>query len=289
MDNDARVPERQRLEHAFIRARWLGAAGLALLGPLGGLRPLATVPLLAALAAGNLALLRLNRRAATLTVQRRIGVAAVALDSLVVLAAAALVNEGTALYAYAALIIVAAEASVRYAPPKGVGAAIALAGGLAIVMAVRGATLDDRFVPRELLFWGGLLVLAGAVMGLGVREAYRVGVAVASRAPTAPPREPTSTPEAPSARPAAGEVAVTDEMLGLLTPRERQVLTLIAQGYSNPRIAAALLIEPKTVKNHINNIYGKLQVHSRYEVIARSLASRREATPKEDARAENRM
>ena len=53
-----------------------------------------------------------------------------------------------------------------------------------------------------------------------------------------------------------------------LTARERQILGLIAAGNGNREIAAALDIEEKTVKNHINNIYSKLQIKSRYQAIS---------------------
>jgi DNA-binding NarL/FixJ family response regulator len=47
-----------------------------------------------------------------------------------------------------------------------------------------------------------------------------------------------------------------------LTMRERQVLTLAAQGKSNAEIAALLSISPKTVDNHRTNLMRKLDVHS---------------------------
>jgi DNA-binding NarL/FixJ family response regulator len=55
-------------------------------------------------------------------------------------------------------------------------------------------------------------------------------------------------------------------------------LALIVRGYSNARIAEALVIEPKTVKNHINRIYGKLELSNRYEAITSVLGSRRSDT-----------
>jgi DNA-binding NarL/FixJ family response regulator len=48
-----------------------------------------------------------------------------------------------------------------------------------------------------------------------------------------------------------------------LTPSERQVLALLAQGLDNAAIAAQLVVTKRTVQNHISNIYGKLGVTSR--------------------------
>jgi LuxR family maltose regulon positive regulatory protein len=55
-----------------------------------------------------------------------------------------------------------------------------------------------------------------------------------------------------------------------LTPREREVLQLIAAGRSNPEIAAELVIAVTTVKTHVKNIYGKLQVTNRFEAATRA-------------------
>lgn len=53
-----------------------------------------------------------------------------------------------------------------------------------------------------------------------------------------------------------------------LTPRELEVLSLIAQGCSNKRIATELFISPKTVSVHVSSILGKLHASSRTEVVA---------------------
>jgi DNA-binding NarL/FixJ family response regulator len=55
-----------------------------------------------------------------------------------------------------------------------------------------------------------------------------------------------------------------------LTEREREVLTLIAQGYTNPAIAEKLVLSPKTVRNHVSTIFNKLQVAGRAEAIIRA-------------------
>jgi len=52
-----------------------------------------------------------------------------------------------------------------------------------------------------------------------------------------------------------------------LTPRERELLDQIARGRSNGEIAEALFISPKTVRNHVSNIFAKLGVAHRSEAI----------------------
>ncbi len=52
-----------------------------------------------------------------------------------------------------------------------------------------------------------------------------------------------------------------------LTRREEQILKLISEGKANHEIAGILDVEEKTVKNHINNLYTKLHIKSRYEAI----------------------
>jgi DNA-binding NarL/FixJ family response regulator len=55
-----------------------------------------------------------------------------------------------------------------------------------------------------------------------------------------------------------------------LTEREREILNLIAHGRSNPEIAQRLFLSPKTVANHVSNIFSKLQVADRAEAIIRA-------------------
>jgi DNA-binding NarL/FixJ family response regulator len=55
-----------------------------------------------------------------------------------------------------------------------------------------------------------------------------------------------------------------------LTDREREILTLIAQGQSNAEIAQTLVISMKTVRNYISSIFSKLQVADRAQAIIRA-------------------
>lgn len=54
----------------------------------------------------------------------------------------------------------------------------------------------------------------------------------------------------------------------LLTRREREVLAILAEGGNNDAIAQALVISPQTARTHIQNVLGKLGVHSRLEAAA---------------------
>ena len=58
-----------------------------------------------------------------------------------------------------------------------------------------------------------------------------------------------------------------------LTEREREVLTLMAQGHSNSEIAQQLVIGQKTVRNYISSIFSKLQVADRAQAIIRARES----------------
>lgn len=78
--------------------------------------------------------------------------------------------------------------------------------------------------------------------------------------------QPSRLPvEAPAERPLASF------LFEELTPRELEVLRLIAQGLRNREIAERLVISKRTVGNHISNIFNKLQVNDRSQAIIRAL------------------
>jgi DNA-binding CsgD family transcriptional regulator len=56
-----------------------------------------------------------------------------------------------------------------------------------------------------------------------------------------------------------------------LTGRERQVLALVADGYTNDRVAAELGITAETVQSHVRNVMGKLEADSRTQAVATAL------------------
>jgi len=55
-----------------------------------------------------------------------------------------------------------------------------------------------------------------------------------------------------------------------LTAREREILALIAQHLTNPEIARRLQLSPKTIRNHVSNVFAKLQVADRAHAIIRA-------------------
>ena len=106
--------------------------------------------------------------------------------------------------------------------------------------------------------------------------------------PAAPQGEPGGDPTAATAasaaqtavqtRPAVGTAsrgatsalfgARTDDLGFDLTRRETEVMDLIAEGYTNKRIATTFFLSEKTVKNHVNSIFSKLSVSSRAEAVS---------------------
>jgi len=63
------------------------------------------------------------------------------------------------------------------------------------------------------------------------------------------------------------EAKITDEKYAGLTPREEQVLRLLAEGHSAREVGEKLFISPKTVENHRASIMDKLDLHSTLELI----------------------
>jgi DNA-binding NarL/FixJ family response regulator len=66
----------------------------------------------------------------------------------------------------------------------------------------------------------------------------------------------------------AKEIKVTDAGYETLTPREQEIMVLLAEGYSAKDAAAKLFISPKTVLNHRTKIMNKLGLHSSLELMS---------------------
>jgi LuxR family maltose regulon positive regulatory protein len=79
------------------------------------------------------------------------------------------------------------------------------------------------------------------------------------------PRYAGMLPAEPEASPAG-----TQPLIEPLTERELEVLRLLATGLSNPDIAQRLYIATSTVRSHLKSIYGKLDVHRRWDAVQRA-------------------
>lgn len=71
---------------------------------------------------------------------------------------------------------------------------------------------------------------------------------------------------------AALPTAAPEELSALLTRREMETLRLMTAGIGTKAMAARLHVSPSTIRNHVQNILTKLEVHSRLEAVARATA-----------------
>ena len=116
--------------------------------------------------------------------------------------------------------------------------------------------IEYRYYLRELsveFYVGAVAVLfsgLGIWMGLKLTQAFR--------------RKETPRAVSPKEDPDPGTV----EKLGI-SPRELEVLQLMAEGYSNQEIADKLFISLNTVKTHTSNLFSKLDVRLRTQAIQR--------------------
>jgi DNA-binding NarL/FixJ family response regulator len=74
-------------------------------------------------------------------------------------------------------------------------------------------------------------------------------------------------------------VATRDPAEPILTPRENEVLRLVAKGYTYREIAEKLFVSVKTIQNHVQNILTKLQLRKRYELMRYAIQRGLDKTP----------
>jgi DNA-binding NarL/FixJ family response regulator len=131
-------------------------------------------------------------------------------------------------------------------------------------------TEDARLAPSRAPHPGGHAGMTRAVSARELAEAIR---AVAAGFRVALPDPPPARPGPPAAgahqplRP-PGRDDHAELLLRSLSGRERQILGLLARGYSNRRIAEASYLSLNTVRTHVQNVLVKLGVHSKLEAAA---------------------
>jgi DNA-binding NarL/FixJ family response regulator len=81
---------------------------------------------------------------------------------------------------------------------------------------------------------------------------------------------------------AARDKTVERRQIEPLTPRELEVLKALSEGLSTPEICERLFIAPNTLRTHVQNIMGKLRVHSKLEAVAFAIRNRLVEPPRSD-------
>ena len=128
---------------------------------------------------------------------------------------------------------------------------------------------DARLAPSRRPDPGGPAGMTRAVSAHELAEAIRAvaaGFRVVLSEPPAPQPAPPAPVEPPPPRPERDLHA--ELLLRSLSDRERQILALLARGYSNRRIAEACYLSLNTVRTHVQNVLVKLGVHSKLEAAA---------------------
>ena len=67
--------------------------------------------------------------------------------------------------------------------------------------------------------------------------------------------------------PGRARAAQEKDRFASLTPREREIVRLVAQGLRNEQIAERLFVSEKTVRNNLTSVFGKVDVTSRLELV----------------------
>jgi DNA-binding NarL/FixJ family response regulator len=152
-------------------------------------------------------------------------------------------------------------------------------GGAAVIRSVHGQLPAVRFLALSVsdaaedvigvVRAGARGYVTKAIDGAALTDAI---VRVASGDAVFGPRLAGFVLDAFAGEPAAAEVS--DDDLDSLTPREREVLRLIARGYTYREAAQELVLSARTIETHVSSVLRKLQMSNRRE-LARWASSRR--------------
>jgi NarL family two-component system response regulator LiaR len=130
------------------------------------------------------------------------------------------------------------------------------------VQVIALTSFQEKELVQDALQAGAIGYLLKNVSGEDLAEAIR----------QAHNGRPTLAPEAVQAL--IQPPSEVENLAASLTPREHEVLALLAKGMSNPEIAGKLFISRATVKVHISNILSKLGVASRAEAISLAIQNK---------------
>jgi DNA-binding CsgD family transcriptional regulator len=174
------------------------------------------------------------------------------------------VGASTSIYAAYILLIVWL---VAYDGAEGAMLAVGIfvVGMIALNAALR-AFLGREFDGRDVLLWSLIMVVAGAILA-----AYdRIVIGGVLPQETGLASDGSSFPAAPPVIVSAVVTPVTSGGVPAvrLSPREQEVLELVAEGYSNSMIATRLHLSENTVKTYVENLLSRLNARNRAEAVA---------------------
>jgi DNA-binding CsgD family transcriptional regulator len=138
--------------------------------------------------------------------------------------------------------------------------------GMIALNAALQAFLQRPFDGPDVLYWSLIMVVAGAILAAYDR------IVIGGVLPQAPAAGPNGS--SPSTAPAVIVSAVVTPVTSgtvpavRLSPREQEVLELVAEGYSNAMIATRLHLSENTVKTHVENLLSRLNARNRAEAVA---------------------
>ena len=124
---------------------------------------------------------------------------------------------------------------------------------------------DDKSILAAMRAGAHGYVLKGADGAETLRAIHAVANGEAIFSPTITPRLTEYF-----AAPGRNHRTTADQAFPNLTEREHEILSLMAEGYTNNAIASRLYLSPKTVRNYVSSIFAKLQVRDRFQAIVRA-------------------
>jgi RNA polymerase sigma factor (sigma-70 family) len=261
---DARLREVRSIEWLLIGTRWICVVLLLVLWTVTHPESQMILVLAGTLALINAGGTYANTKTETLRIQLVLGIVMLSVDALV---ASGVIFQFVGDFntaAYSAFTYIIIEAAVRFELAGSLSALLFFLLGLYGAYVYSRAAFDLPFSYAGYAYWSILMAIIAVSTGIIVRMIRKQRLQNE--------RHLIEITRLIEQQRIVRDINATNlaelENMEPLTPREREVINLIAQGKSNKEIAGMLGIQKKTVKNYINNIYSKLQVRSRYEVIS---------------------
>jgi DNA-binding CsgD family transcriptional regulator len=170
----------------------------------------------------------------------------------------------TSVYAAYVLLIIW---MVAYDGAEGAVLAVAIfVIGMIALQGVRTAVFHLTFDGTGILLWSLIMAVAAAIVAAFDRIV--VGGALGERSAQADGQAASGTAGAPAVEVAVTSARGNGDVPVRLSPREQEVLRLVAEGYSNSMIATRLHLSENTIKTYVETLLSRLHARNRAEAVA---------------------